>query len=114
MGLDELRTTWASLNKPLPHACRPHRPLRRSARFQRIGAFGTLGIAAFILWRFRGLDNPFFKVCGVLSIVCLIAMALVSWQNLRAFDFQVSYRAFSLARIRFQRMQKVNVVLSMV
>ena len=117
MDLDELKTTWASLEAPLPEVRLPRRRLRKIAFFERCGGVGCAVIALFVVLRFGSLDSAALRLFGVLSIALPVAMAVLSWISIRGFDFQLPYaqalQAFSLAKIRFRRLQKVNIVLAL-
>lgn len=118
MDLDELKTNWTSLDTPLPPVNRPRRRVQRIVRFERFGAVGCLAIVVFVLVRFGGLDSPLLRICGVLSVACLVAVSCISWISLRGFDFEAPHaqalQAFSAARARFRKLQKVNIALAMV
>lgn len=133
MNLDDLKHTWNETKSPAPE----HRILHPEtvekmtdhnyrAKVQKImlpeiaGSIVCLAAAAFIGLRFPGLDTNLLQAAGALSILLLLLLPILStlstWTLSRVGNVNKPYaetlRSFAVQKIRFIRLQKINVTLS--
>lgn len=133
MNLDDLKNTWKEAQGPAqdPQPLNPETLESRSARNFRsrmkkimvpeiAGGMVCLAAAAFIALRFDQLDTVLLRGAGVLSILLLVALPLIStlstWKLNQVGNLNHPYgetlKQFALQKIRFIKLQKLNVALS--
>ena len=94
--------------------------MKRIAYPEYIGVAICLLAATFIGLNFYKLDTPFLKGTGIVSIFTLLIISIISLVSLRAFNnirdvnkpFVETLKTFATHKLRFYKLQKVNVVLS--
>lgn len=94
--------------------------MKRIAYPEYIGVAICLLAATFIGLNFYKLDTPFLKATGIVSIFTLLIISIISLVSLRAFNnirdvnkpFVETLKTFATHKLRFYKLQKVNVVLS--
>ena len=94
--------------------------MKRIAYPEYIGVAICLLAATFIGLNFYKLDTPFLKGVGIVSIFTLLIISIISLVSLRTFNnikdvnkpFVETLKTFATHKLRFYKLQKVNVVLS--
>lgn len=94
--------------------------MKRIAYPEYIGVAICLLAATFIGLNFYKLDTPFLKGIGIVSIFTLLIISIISLVSLRTFNnikdvnkpFVETLKTFATHKLRFYKLQKVNVVLS--
>jgi hypothetical protein len=85
-----------------------------------IGMVICLLAAAFIGFNFYKLDTDFLKITAIISMLILVILSIISIVSLQPFakfkDVDAPYvetlKRFAIHRLRFHKLQKVNVLLS--
>ena len=85
-----------------------------------IGIAICLAAAIFIGLNFEKLDTGFLQGTGVVSIVTLTALSIISYVSLQSFSdvknvnkaYVDTLKAFATHKLRFYKLQKLNVLLS--
>ena len=85
-----------------------------------IGIAICLAAAIFIGLNFEKLDTGFLQGTGVVSIVTLTALSIISYVSLQSFSdvknvnkaYVETLKAFATHKLRFYKLQKINVLLS--
>ena len=94
--------------------------LNRIALPEIAGGIVCIAAAVFILFNFYKLNTFFLQGAGVVSILLLLALPAISlqstWQLSKMVNVQKAYAAtlqqFAIEKIKFVRLQKLNVTLS--
>ena len=94
--------------------------MKRIAYAEYIGVAICLLAATFIGLNFYKLDTSFLKATGIVSIFTLLIISIISLVSLWAFNnirdvnkpFVETLKTFATHKLRFYKLQKVNVVLS--
>ena len=85
-----------------------------------IGIAICLAAVTFIGLNFEKLDTSFLKGTGVVSIITLLALSIISYVSLQSFNdiknvnkpYVETLKAFATHKLRFYKLQKLNVLLS--
>ncbi|SIT85805.1 hypothetical protein [Pontibacter indicus] len=132
MELDDLKRTWqesksqvqsnSSINIEMMEKMKDkyRLKLRKITLSEIVGSVVCLASAMFIAANFDKLDTPLLLGAGVLSILLLLALPLISLFSTRQLskvgDFEKPYadtlKVFANEKIKFIRLQKINVTLS--
>jgi len=133
MELNELKNTWNKAKSPgqnqlnvnpelmkRMHDQKYQLKLRRIILPEIVGSFVCLAAAGFIGFRFGKLDTALLQGAGVLSILLLLLLPVISFKSTRQLSngnhvdqsYAETLKAFAHQRVRFVRLQKLNVLLS--
>ena len=133
MELDDLKNTWNKTNMQVqkqetitPEMVekmqgQKYRSKMKNIHFPEIlGSIVCLAAAAFIVLKFDILDTVLLQGAGVLSILLLLLLPVISaistWQLNKAPNVNSPYaqtlKAFANQKVRFVKLQKLNVTLS--
>ena len=97
-----------------------HAKMKKIAYPEFIGIAICLAAAIFIGLNFEKLDTGFLQGTGVVSIVTLTALSIISYVSLQSFSdvknvnkaYVETLKAFATHKLRFYKLQKINVLLS--
>ena len=97
-----------------------HSKLKKIKLPEIMGSIVCLAAAVFIGFSFDKLDSLFLRGAGILSFLLLLALPIISLQSTQQLskvgDLKKPYaetlKEFALGKIRFIRLQKLNVTLS--
>jgi hypothetical protein len=132
MELDDFKNTWKEAKSPVQNSSNvnPETLKKMNSKYRSkikkitipeiVGSLVCLAAAAFIAFSFDKLDTFFLQGAGVLSILLLLALPIISlqsiWRLSKAGDLHKTYaetlKEFAVEKIRFIRLQKLNVTLS--
>lgn len=132
MELDELKNTWNNANTQVQNQNLTTEMLEKMNEKQyrskmkkitlpeMIGSLVCLAAAVFIGFRFYKLDTIILQVAGVLGMLLLLlvpVLSLLSTYKLSlpgnvAQPYAATLKAFATQKIRFIKLQKINVFLS--
>lgn len=132
MELDDLKNTWKEATSPIQNRTnltpdmlektydKYHLKLKRITIPEIAGSVVCLAAAVFIGLSFDKLDTALLQGTGVLSILLLLLLPFISSLSTRQLSMRGSMtnphaetlRAFAVQKIRFVKLQKLNVALS--
>ncbi len=129
MELDDYKNTWKSTNSPVQNNSVPnlqkmettHRSKLKKIIIPEIaGGIICLAAAVVIIYYFKKLDSAFLQGTGILAILLLLVLPVISYLSTKnlsnAADVHKPYaatlKAFALQKVRFVKLQKLNVTLS--
>jgi hypothetical protein len=132
MELDDLKNTWKEAKSQTQSSSNVNfemlekmkdkyrSKLRKITIPEIAGSMVCLAAAVFIGLSFDKLDTPFLQGAGALCILLLLAVPLISLLSTRQLskvgDIEKPYaetlKVFAIEKIRFIRLQKINVTLS--
>ena len=133
MELDDLKETWDATNMHVhqnqnvhPEMLEKRIALRYRKKMKKIivpemaGGLVCVGAAVFIGCSFNNLDSYVLQGAGILSILLLLLLPIIStrstWQLGSVHNanrpFAETLRIFAMQKIRFVKLQKLNVTLS--
>ena len=132
MELDELKSTWNTGNGMVQEQHLTHKiidqmtkrkyksKINKIAFPEIIGMVICLTAAVYVVINFYKFDSPFMQGVGILSVLLLLALSAISFLSLKPLmvkenlnkPYAEALKIFSLKKIRFYKLQKVNVILS--
>ncbi len=135
MELDELKSSWETLSRKMEkqHQLNAklieqmtnhnynHR-LNNIARPEFAGSIICFIMAIALIWNFNALDTTLLRVFGGFCVLFLIVLPVLSIQSIRGLQsiqmrlstYKDTLREFTIQRIRFQKIQKLNVIFSFI
>lgn len=133
MELDDLKNTWTNMNNEVqqqPHlntetinqmtSSKYHSRIKKIAYPEIAGIFICVAGAVFIIFNFSKLDTVFFQATAIVAIVVLLLLSAISWISIRRLNvtgdvnkpYAATLKDFAVQKIRFSKLQKINVTLS--
>lgn len=132
MELDDFKNTWKQKGEALSqgeninidsleNTGKDYRSkLKKIIVYELLGILVCLGSTAFIGWHFTQLDSMYLQGIGILAMILLILLPVVSLLSTAPFHQQAdinqpyatTLKTFAAQKIRFIKLQKVNVTLS--
>lgn len=133
MELDELKFSWEALSEKLEKQQKLNSKLIEQmtnqtyrnrlntiARPESAASIFSFITAIFLAFNFGKLDTWFLQVFGVLSVLFLIVLPVLSLQSIRGLrtikvslaTYANTLKEFAVKKIRFQKLQKLNVAFS--
>ncbi|MBP6025142.1 hypothetical protein [Ferruginibacter sp.] len=135
MELDELKSSWETLSRKMEKQQQlnaklieqmtnqnyKHR-LNNIARPEFIGSIICFIFAIALVYNFNTLNTLLLQICGGFSILFLILLPLLSLRSIRGLQtinmtlstYKNTLKEFAIQKIRFQKIQKLNVFLSFI
>jgi phosphatidylserine synthase len=135
MELDELKSSWETLSRKMEKQQQlnsklieqminqnyKHR-LNNIARPEFIGSIICFIFAIALVYNFNTLNTLILQICGGFSILFLILLPLLSLRSIRGLQtinmtlstYKNTLKEFAVKKIRFQKIQKLNVFLSFI
>ena len=135
MELDELKSSWETLSKKMEKQQQLNSKLieqmtnqnyknrlNNIARPEFIGSIICFIMAIALIWNFSTLNTLLLQICGGFSILFLTVIPVLSLQSIRGLQtinmslstYKNTLKEFSVQKIRFQKIQKLNVILSFI
>ena len=135
MELDGLKSSWETLSRKMEKQQQlnaklieqmtnqnyKHR-LNNIARPEFIGSIICFIFAIALVYNFNTLNTLLLQICGGFSILFLILLPLLSLRSIRGLQtinmtlstYKNTLKEFAIQKIRFQKIQKLNVFLSFI
>ena len=135
MELDELKSSWETLSKKMEKQQQLNSKLieqmtnqnyknrlNNIARPEFIGSIICFIMAIALVWNFSTLNTLLLQICGGFSVLFLIVIPVLSLQSIRGLQtinmslptYKNTLKEFAVQKIRFQKIQKLNVILSFI
>lgn len=128
MELDDLKNAWATTNNPTKIKAavidqitqsKYNSKVKKIVYPEIIGALICLLGAVYIGFQFHKLDASLVRGTGILAIVLLILLPIISLKSVLQFNrigdvnkpYAETLKDFSLQKIRFYKLQKINMIL---
>ncbi|MGF2413906.1 hypothetical protein [Ferruginibacter sp.] len=133
MELDDLKNTWNNMSNEVqqqPHlntekinqmtSSKYHSRIKKIAYPEMAGIFICITGVAFTLFNFSKLNTVFFQATAVVAIAVLLLLSAISWISIRRLNvtgdvnkpYAATLKNFAVQKIRFHKLQKINVTLS--
>jgi hypothetical protein len=133
MELDELKSFWEKVNVKIEKQLKLNTAIiekmirqdyrstvRRIVYPEVFGSLGCLATAFALIWYFDRFNTPGLRVSGGLSVLLLAALAIVSFASLRGLQhadlglstYLDTLKRFTVRKIRFQKLQQLNMALA--
>ena len=135
MELDELKSSWETLSRKMEKQQLLNSKfieqmtnqnyksrLDNIARPEFIGSIICFIFAIVLIWNFDTLNTLILQICGGFSVLFLIVLPVLSLQSIRGLQtinmslltYKNTLKEFAVKKIRFQKIQKLNVFLSFI
>ncbi|MEO6327428.1 MAG: hypothetical protein ABIO55_00775 [Ginsengibacter sp.] len=135
MELDELKSSWETLSKKMEKQQQLNSKLieqminqnyknrlNNIARPEFIGSILCFIMTIGLIWNFNTLNTLLLQICGGFSVLVLILIPVLSLQSIRGLQtinislptYKNTLKEFAVQKIRFQKIQKLNVFLSFI
>jgi hypothetical protein len=133
MELDELKASWEQVNERIEKHLKLNTKLIEKMTSQNyrtivsrivypelLGGLVCLAAAIAIIWNFARFDTLGLQMFSCLSVLLLFSLTLVSFLSLRGLNkadlglssYADTLKRFTVRKIRFQRLQRQNMVLT--
>lgn len=134
MELEDMKATWEELsNRVEKQEILTHQMIEKmtqqkyDSKLNKIGYSEFAGTivcylgAAYLSVNFTKIEEPFMKLFGAVSIALLLLLPIISLQSVRAMKsvniasrtYVETIKIFALQKIKFQKLQKLNVSLGL-
>ncbi|HRN49219.1 MAG TPA: hypothetical protein PLS00_00825 [Niabella sp.] len=135
MELDELKSSWETLSHKLEHQRQLNSKLieqmtnqnyknrlNNIARPEFIASIFCFIMAIALIWNFNRLHTLLLQIFGGFSVLFLIVLPVLSLQSIKGLQtinislptYKITLKEFAAQKIRFQKIQKLNVFLSFI
>ena len=135
MELEELKSSWETLSRKMEKQQQLNSKLieqmtnqkyknrlNNIARPEFIGSIICFIMAIALIWNFSTLNTLLLQICGGFSVLFLIVIPVLSLQSIRSLQtinmslptYKNTLKEFAVQKIRFQKIQKLNVILSFI
>jgi len=134
MELEEMKSAWEQLNKRIEkQEILTHQMIEKStqrqyhSKLKKIGTSEYIGTlicyigAAYLIVNFTKIEQILMQIFGIISIALLLILPIISLQSIRAMKkvnivsktYLETINTFAKQKIKFQKLQKLNVALGM-
>lgn len=130
-----MKTTWEMLSKQINNQEKLTNQLIERVTEQKfrstmsrilypeyVGAIVCYAGAAYLIWNFTRIDLWLMQIFGIIAVVLLIILPIISFISVREIksvqlsiqSYSETIREYARQKIRFQKLQKLNIALAMI